>query len=337
MFRTFLIVVLSFQLGYGQLAPDFTVTDTDGTVHELYADHLDQGKTVVIELFFVNCPPCRAIAPNVESLYQEWGGGNEDVEIIKLSTQGGDSNADVAGFKADFGTTFPGVGADGGAAAARLPYQNGTFGPFFGTPQFSVVAPDGSVNHRVSFSALDAAIAATGATGGNVVVPDPFTTYELKYSTKSATNPEAVEFIISSANGGLSYNITQLTNETNIFNYPSDLVPEVDSPIISAVATGPALNNSVKPSDLLTTVKHILELTVLDDPIKLIAGDVNSDGDIDGKDLLVTQKVLLEINENFSSNTPSWKTYNDNQALIPSEGNTITLDFEVIKIGDVSF
>jgi thiol-disulfide isomerase/thioredoxin len=54
------------------LAPDFTVTDSHGNVHHLYADYLNQGKTVMIEVFFTTCPPCNSIAPYLEPLYQEW-------------------------------------------------------------------------------------------------------------------------------------------------------------------------------------------------------------------------------------------------------------------------
>ncbi|MBK6932245.1 MAG: hypothetical protein IPH12_15835 [Saprospirales bacterium] len=33
-------------------APDFTITDTEGTVRQLYADFVNQGKVVVLEIFY---------------------------------------------------------------------------------------------------------------------------------------------------------------------------------------------------------------------------------------------------------------------------------------------
>jgi len=69
-----LLVVLGFFAfvfqSRAQVAPDFTVTDIDGQVHHLYADYLNQGKTVMIKIMFTTCPPCHSIAPFMEPLYQ---------------------------------------------------------------------------------------------------------------------------------------------------------------------------------------------------------------------------------------------------------------------------
>ena len=102
-------LLFTFSILSGQTAPDFTITDSDGVVHELYKDHLDKGQTVVIKLFFTTCPPCIQLAPWMEEKYQLWGAGQYDVEFIELSTQNFDSNADVANYKIQHGITFPGA------------------------------------------------------------------------------------------------------------------------------------------------------------------------------------------------------------------------------------
>lgn len=168
----FLICTLSFNILNAQNAPDFTVTDSWGQPHTLYADYLNQGKTVVLKIFYVACPPCNSIAPFLEPLYQDWGGGEGDVQFIELSIQQGDSDEEVNVYKSTHGTTYPAAGGEGNSVPATIPYTNGTFGLYGGTPTFVVIAPDGTLQYDVygignegTVEALDAAIEATGAQG----------------------------------------------------------------------------------------------------------------------------------------------------------------------------
>lgn len=160
-----------------QTAPDFTVTDSWGQPHSLYADYLNQGKTVVLKIFYVACPPCNSIAPFLEPLYQDWGGGQADVQFIELSIKQNDTDAMVNNYKSMHGTTYPAAGGQGNSVAATIPYTNGTFGLWTGTPTFVVIAPDGTLDYDVygvgnsgTVAALDAAIAATGADGSITAV-----------------------------------------------------------------------------------------------------------------------------------------------------------------------
>lgn len=155
-----------------QTAPNFLVTDSWGNQHRLYEDYLDQGKTVVLKVFFVSCPPCNAIAPHLEPLYQSWGGGLADVQFIELSIRQNDTDILINGYKNNHNTTYPACGGQGGSVAAVTPYTTGVFGVYTGTPTFVVIAPDKSVNYDVSgfniqgtIDAIDEAIKATGATG----------------------------------------------------------------------------------------------------------------------------------------------------------------------------
>lgn len=331
---TFTALIFVFAAS-AQLASDFTVTDSDGIERSLYADHLDQGQTVVVELFFVACPPCRAAAPNVQARYVDWGAGQFDVEFIKLSTQNGDSNAEVAQFKEDFGTTFPGVGFDGGATPARMQFMDGTHGPFLGTPMFVVIAPDGTVNSGVFLSGLSDAIAATGAVGDDSVVEPPeFTTYTLGGNSINGLLPQQVDYILQSADGvGGTYNITQATGGTNVFDYPSDIFPELNQPVVSVAVSGPALDSQVKASDLLRIQRHILGINEFSTVQETLAADVNGDLSIKASDLLIIQRVILGIIDDFPNGVPSWRTIPASMSLDPAIGQQIDLEFEFVKVG----
>ena len=111
---SFTLLLISHISIIAQQAANFTVTDVHGVTHDLYDDHLDQGKTVMVEIFFTTCPPCISLASQVENLYQEWGAGQGDVEFIKMSSQSFDNDARVLAFDNDYGVTFPGISPDGG-------------------------------------------------------------------------------------------------------------------------------------------------------------------------------------------------------------------------------
>ncbi len=155
------------------------VTDSWGNTHQLYEDYLDQGKTVVIKVFYVACPPCNAIAPFLEPLYQSWGAGQADVQFIELSILQSDSDSKINVYKNTHSTTFPACGGEGESVSAVAPYKSGMFGIYTGTPTFVVIAPDKTVNYDVTginiqttIEALDAAIEATGADGMNTAIEE---------------------------------------------------------------------------------------------------------------------------------------------------------------------
>ncbi|MEM9821393.1 MAG: T9SS type A sorting domain-containing protein [Bacteroidota bacterium] len=333
---------------FGQLAPDFTISATDGQDHSLYADYLDQNKTVVLKLMFVACPACNAIAPSLQDLYEEWGEGNEDVEFFSMSILSIDDNADIHDYETMHDLTFTGAGNDGGAMAALMPYTSGTFGSFFATPTFAVIAPDRSVQwdprgsgQAATIDSLDAAIAATGAvkpgTQGPLLVGG-----EILTEAGAAVNNVQIQY----TNGNEQVSLSSMGDGSFLF---SD-VPFGSSPLLIPQKDTNA-SNGVNIFDVFLIQNHILNITPLDSPYKIIAADVNSSNAVNISDIFLLQRLILNIDTVFSQ-TPSWRFVVSDHVFDPlapvydaalgsiqynnlSESQ-LAADFIAIKTGDVT-
>lgn len=316
-----------------QDAPNFTITDSDGTTHQLYEDYLDKGITVAIKFFFVDCPPCNAIAPHVQTLYEDWGEGAYDVQFIELSDKTWDDNTDVAGYKTQHSLTFPGVGQDGGSIDAVQPYKDATWGAWRGTPSFAVIAPDKSVVYNTGgagtsgrIANLDAAIAATGATGQ--ALPAVF---NFSFADAFGNAADGVEIFISDSNdSSVSYPISgQNLSITSL----QDQFPGITNPVISFQKTGTAVQQ-ISPLDMLLLRKHILSIIPITDPALQMAADANGDGTISPLDMLILRKLILTIITDFPV-----ETYGFLPAELPISilaGQTQDIEIKAIKIGDLN-
>lgn len=88
-------------------APDFTLTDQFGQTHTL-SDY--QGKTVFLNFWATWCGPCKAEMPDIQSLYESYGGNEEDLVVLgvagpNLGQEG--SSEEIAAFLEENGYTYP--------------------------------------------------------------------------------------------------------------------------------------------------------------------------------------------------------------------------------------
>ena len=119
-------------------APDFTVTDSGGKTHHLYADYVNKGKVLVLEIFFTTCPPCATHAPYWQSLYDTMKSRYPGrVEFMMLTNKSFDLNANVNQYISSKGLTMPGIGVEGGSLVAVQPYEGNQFGTFTERPPLS--------------------------------------------------------------------------------------------------------------------------------------------------------------------------------------------------------
>ena len=339
-FRFLLLTIMSvliIQENIGQMTMhNFTVTDSQGNTHNLYTSFLDQGKTVVLKFFFTTCPPCIAISPQWQASYEAWGSGNYDVEFIEATTITSDNNAKVNAFKNNYGLTMKGISHEGNAPAIVNPFKTGTYGSWFGTPTFAVISPDRTLNYPLFFADLEEAIAATGAQmpGGNA--PDP-TTVRLNIQSYNLNIPNGhVKFYLTPKNASNpKIEITKNNQNQYIFEYPSTTYPEMGETVVIMETDAPGFTNAITALDALEIQKHILGLKQLTTNHQLAAADVNSDTKVTAFDALQIKRIVLGLITQFP-NTPSYKCLTCKQVIASDPGNTVTVNIEVVKSGNVN-
>jgi len=146
----------------GQTVADFTVTDTDGNTHTL-SDYTNAGKWVVLDFFFVDCPPCQGTAPIFNELHEKYGCNSADLVCISINT-GQDDDAYVQSFEAQHGGTFshaPAASGDGGSGAVNTAF-NPTAYPTFCLIDPSMVLKNGDIWPISSVADFESAFSAAG-------------------------------------------------------------------------------------------------------------------------------------------------------------------------------
>ncbi|MBT8191391.1 MAG: hypothetical protein KJO29_13250 [Bacteroidia bacterium] len=110
--------------------------------------------------------------------------------------------------------------------------------------------------------------------------------------------------------------------------------------------------NGVSTLDLVLIQRHILGITPLNSPFKLIAADADNSGNVSATDLISLRKLILGIYDEFPNGQKSWRfpetkqefmdvqhpfPYNEqiNVPDLPLEG-VVGQDFTAVKIGDVN-
>jgi len=85
----------------GQRAPDFTLTSLEGEKLTL-SDNF--GKVIVLDIMTTTCPACISEMKHLRGIYQRYS--PEDVMIITIDIDKGDSNTDLIAFKSRYGDNW---------------------------------------------------------------------------------------------------------------------------------------------------------------------------------------------------------------------------------------
>lgn len=155
------------QLATGSIAPDFTLTDINGTSHNLYT-YLNAGKTVFIDVSATWCPPCWSYKGSgaLEDLWTNHGptgatgvssSTTNDVVVLFIEGDGSTNSADLNGTGSNTqgdwvtGVDFPIIDPTGSAVTT---FGNNYAIAFF--PTIYMICPDRRIKEvgQLSTSAL---------------------------------------------------------------------------------------------------------------------------------------------------------------------------------------
>lgn len=164
-----------------------------------------------------------------------------------------------------------------------------------------------------------------------------------KIQTEQTESVAGVEVQLSGA-----AQMSMTTTNSGVFSF--SVVPGGDYTVTPVKDDDPL--NGVSTFDLVLITKHILGVTPLNSPYKVIAADANKSGTVTTFDLVQLRKLILFIDTEFPNNT-SWR-FVDKDYVFPNPANPwaevfpeiismnnvsasqLATDFVAIKIGDVN-
>lgn len=131
---------------------------------------------------------------------------------------------------------------------------------------------------------------------------------------------EITQQVMSDETGNISFQIEDSGTEVRIR-------PSKNTNVINGITT----------IDLLAIQKHVLGISPFDDPIKLLAADINGSEHLSSTDVGNLRKVILDIWDQFPNDTPSWHFLPEEIQFDPSQMSNAHFDFVGFKMGDVNY
>lgn len=117
----------------GTVAPDFTLSDTDGNMHTLSDYH---GKVVIVNFWTTWCPPCREEMPAMQRSWEIIQNEN----MVMLGINLGEDEDTIFEFTASYPVDFP--------LLMDLDSSVTTDWPVRGLPTTYIVDPEGNIAYR---------------------------------------------------------------------------------------------------------------------------------------------------------------------------------------------
>lgn len=138
MFRFIVILFIAFSTylpSSGQVAPDFTFTDIDGTVHNLQ-HALDQNYIILLEFFFSDCGPCITAATELQDIHEDYA----DKNVLVWAISDIDDDARILQFHEEMGLEYISGGVEGGGLEVFNSFTS--INNFVAYPTIAVICPN---------------------------------------------------------------------------------------------------------------------------------------------------------------------------------------------------
>lgn len=332
-FSTLVILFLITYNSKAQKALDFNVVDIEGKNHSLYGDYLNKGKVIVIFLMVTDFQPCHVIASRLQKMYEQFGGGKDNVEFLYLSISPQDSIEALKSFQELHQITSPIIGPQGGSLTSTIQFTNGRYGPYQYVPQMNIIFPNGEVAYNIVASRLEERIS-DALTARNSIPNKINIDYSIPYSVTQTAPLNSSFFLRSFQDLNYNRNITEITKGASSFDYPSALFPEVDEPYIAFESSETTPRGLINISDVIALRKQVLRIEDLS-PDALIAADINNDGRVTLSDIVDMQRFILGIDREWKDR-PALIMY---PSTIPFEikgsAQTLKLNSKLIWVGNV--
>ncbi len=137
-------------------AMNFYSNTIDGQYFDLF-ETLDDGQHVLVDFFYVDCVPCQAMAPSLQSAYERYGCNNADVFFLSVNLN--DNSSQITQFENAYGVHIPVIEGAADGYLINLLYDIQSY------PSTVLIAPDRSIlNQTINpfSSGVDAAMTSAG-------------------------------------------------------------------------------------------------------------------------------------------------------------------------------
>jgi hypothetical protein len=176
----------------------------------------------------------------------------------------------------------------------------------------------------------------------------PVASASISGNVKNDRNADVANVVISAAANGVTLG-TATTTALGNYSFTTGVATGNSYTLRADRTDGPL--NGVTTLDIALMSKHILDIQPLTTPYRIIAGDVNRDGELSGTDMLQTRRVILRVSPQFTGGK-TWR-FVDKRYLFDNPQDPLAEDFPEsvgltnipaaaqanfvgIKIGDVS-